>query len=282
MLQVERSRFSLLSSEVRKLAAFVRRDLLEMLSYRLAFVSDWLSMIGQVIVFYFVGRMVNPQTIAAYGGSQVSYIEFVAVGIAITTVIDVGLGKVISAVRQEQLYGTLEALLASPTASTTAQLGLAAYDMLYVPIRMTVFLVLVSVLFGANFTWTGLGPVALILLAFGPLVWGLGVVSAAGVLTFRKGTLVVGFAGFAFAVASGIYFPVGVLPTWLQPLAEANPITVALNGMRDALLGTAGYRDVLPEFLQLVPIAVVCVIAGIVAWRAALRRERGLGTLGLY
>lgn len=282
MLQVERSRFSLLSSEVRKLAAFVRRDLLEMLSYRLAFVSDWLSMIGQVIVFYFVGRMVSPQTIAAYGGSQVSYIEFVAVGIAITTVIDVGLGKVISAVRQEQLYGTLEALLASPTASTTAQLGLAAYDMLYVPIRMTVFLVLVSVLFGANFTWTGLGPVALILLAFGPLVWGLGVVSAAGVLTFRKGTLVVGFAGFAFAVASGIYFPVGVLPTWLQPLAEANPITVALNGMRDALLGTAGYRDVLPEFLQLVPIAVVCVIAGIVAWRAALRRERGLGTLGLY
>jgi ABC-2 type transport system permease protein len=113
-------------------------------------------------------------------------------------------------------------------------------------------------------------------------VWGLGIVSAAGVLTFRKGTLVIGFAGFAFAVASGIYFPVGVLPTWLQPLAEANPITVALNGMRSALLGTAGYRDVLPEFLQLVPIAVVCVIAGIVAFRAALRRERGLGTLGLY
>jgi ABC-2 type transport system permease protein len=197
-------------------------------------------------------------------------------------VLDVGLGKVISAVRQEQLYGTLEALLASPTASTTAQLGLAAYDMLYVPIRMTIFLVLVSVLFGAHFTWTGLGPVAFILLAFGPLVWGLGIVSAAGVLTFRKGTLVIGFAGFAFAVASGIYFPVGVLPTWLQPLAEANPITVALNGMRSALLGTAGYRDVLPEFLQLVPIAVVCVIAGIVAFRAALRRERGLGTLGLY
>jgi ABC-2 type transport system permease protein len=282
MLQVARSRFTLLSTEVRKLTAFVRRDLFEMLSYRLAFVSDWLSMIGQVIIFYFVGRMVSPETIAAYGGSQVSYIEFVAVGIALTAVLDVGLGKVISAVRQEQLYGTLEALLASPTASTTAQLGLAAYDMLYVPIRMTIFLVLVSVLFGAHFTWTGLGPVAFILLAFGPLVWGLGIVSAAGVLTFRKGTLVIGFAGFAFAVGSGIYFPVGVLPTWLQPLAEANPITVALNGMRSALLGTAGYRDVLPEFLQLVPIAVVCVIAGIVAFRAALRRERGLGTLGLY
>jgi ABC-2 type transport system permease protein len=280
--QIARSRVSLVSSEVRKLSAFVRRDLLEMLSYRLAFVSDWLSMIGQVVVFYFVGKMVSPETIAAYGGSQVSYIEFVAVGIALTAVLDVGLGKVISAVRQEQLYGTLEALLASPTASTTAQLGLAAYDMLYVPIRMTIFLVLVSVLFGANFTWTGLGPVAFILLAFGPLVWGLGIVSAAGVLTFRKGTLVIGFAGFAFAVASGIYFPVGVLPTWLQPLAEANPITVALNGMRSALLGTAGYRDVLPEFLELVPIAVVCVIAGIVAFRAALRRERGLGTLGLY
>jgi ABC-2 type transport system permease protein len=280
--QLARSRFSVLPSEFRKLSAFVRRDLLEMLSYRLAFVSDWLSMVGQVVVFYFVGRMVSPETIAAYGGSQVSYIEFVAVGIALTSVIEVGLGKVISAVRQEQLYGTLEALLASPTASTTAQLGLAAYDMLYVPIRMTIFLVLVSVLFGAHFTWTGLGPAAFILLAFGPLVWGLGVMSAAGVLTFRKGTLVIGFAGFAFAIGSGIYFPVAVLPAWMQPLAEANPITVALNGMRSALLGTAGYRDVLPQFVALVPFAILTVLAGLVAFRAALRRERRLGTLGLY
>jgi len=74
------SRFSVVSSEFRKLAAFVRRDLLEMLSYRLALVSDWLSMIGQVVVFYFVGRMVSPDTIAAYGGSRVSYIEYVSVG----------------------------------------------------------------------------------------------------------------------------------------------------------------------------------------------------------
>lgn len=281
MAQVEH-RVSVLSWELRKLPAFVRRDLLEALSYRLAFVSDWLSMIGQVVVFYFIGRMVNPATLQKYGGSQVSYIQFVSVGIALTSVLDVGLGKVISAVRQEQLYGTLEALLASPTASTTAQLGLVAYDMLYVPFRMTIFLTLVSLIFGAHFTWTGLGPAALVLLVFGPLTWGLGVVSAAGVLTFRKGTLVIGFAGVAFAVASGTYFPIGVLPAWLQPFAKANPITIALNGMRSALLGTAGYRDVLPQFATLVPIAVVFVLAGIVAFRAALRRERRLGTLGLY
>jgi ABC-type polysaccharide/polyol phosphate export permease len=73
-----------------------------------------------------------------------------------------------------------------------------------------------------------------------------------------------------------------VLPEWLQPIAEANPITIALDGMRSALLGTAGYRDVLPEFLQLVPIAIVFVLAGIFAFRKALRRERRLGTLGLY
>jgi hypothetical protein len=32
----------------------------------------------------------------------------------------------------------------------------------------------------------------------------------------------------------------------------------------------------------LVPVAIVSVVAGIVAFRAALRRERRLGTLGLY
>jgi len=268
--------------ELQKLSAFIRRDFLEALSYRLAFVSDWLSMLGQVVVFFFIGHMITPETLQQYGGSKVAYIEFVAVGIALTTVLEVGLGKVVSATRQEQLYGTLEAVLASPTASMTFQLGLVAYDMLYVPIRMTIFLVLVSVFFGAHFTWTGLGPAGFLLLAFAPLTWGLGVVSAAGVLTFRRGTLVIGFAGVAFAVASGTYFPIGVLPEWLQPFAEANPITIALDGMRAALIGTAGYRDVLPEFLELVPIAVAFVFAGLLAFRKALRRERRLGTLGLY
>lgn len=268
--------------EVRKLAAFVRRDFLEAWSYRLAFVSDWLSMLAQVVVFYLVGRMVDPASLGTFDGNRVSYIEFVSVGIALTSVINVGLGRVISAIRTEQLYGTLEALLATPTASSTIQAGLVAYDMLYVPIRMAIFLALVSVVFGADFTWTGLGPAALILLSFGPLAWGLGVVSGAGVLTFRKGTMVAGFAGVAFAVASGTYVPISVLPDWLQPLAEANPVTVALRGMREALLGTAGYADVLPQFLALLPVAVVFVFVGIVVFRAALRRERRLGTLGLY
>ena len=130
--------------------------------------------------------------------------------------------------------------------------------------------------------WTGLGPAALILLAFAPLVWALGITSAAGVMTFRKGGLVVGFASIAFAVLSTTYFPIGVLPSWLQPLASANPVTIALDGIRSALLGTAGYRDVLPEFLALLPIAIAFVLASIWAFRAALRRERRRGTLGLY
>jgi len=282
MAEVASGRSSVLLSEIRKLPTFVRRDLQEALSYPLVFVSDSLSMIGQIVVFYFIGRMVSPSTLEQFGGSQVSYIEFVSIGIALTSVLSVGLLTVTAAVRTEQLYGTLEALVASPTAPTTLQFGLAAYDMLYVPLRMTVFLVLVSVLFGAHYTWTGLGPAALVLLAFGPLVWGLGIISAAGVLTFRKGGLVVGFAGVAFAVLSVTYVPIGVLPSWLQPLASANPVTIALNGIRSALLGTAGYRDVLPQFLMLLPIAIAFVLASIWAFRAALRRERRLGTLGLY
>jgi ABC-2 type transport system permease protein len=282
MAQVASGRSLVLLSEIRKLPAFVRRDLSEAVSYPLVFVSDSLSMIGQIVVFYFIGRMVSPSTLEQFGGSQVSYIEFVSIGIALTSVLSVGLLTVPAAVRTEQLYGTLEALVVSPTAPTTLQFGLAAYDMLYVPLRMTVFLVLVSVLFGAHSTWTGLGPAALILLAFAPLVWALGITSAAGVLTFRKGGLVVGFASIAFAVLSTTYFPIGVLPSWLQPLASANPVTIALNGIRSALLGTAGYRDVLPQFLALLPIAIAFVLASIWAFRAALRRERRRGTLGLY
>ena len=74
MAQGASGRSLVLLSEIRKLPAFVRRDLSEAVSYPLVFVSDSLSMIGQIVVFFFIGRMVTPSTLEQYGGSQVSYI----------------------------------------------------------------------------------------------------------------------------------------------------------------------------------------------------------------
>ena len=69
----------IVASELRKVPAFLRRDVLIMLSYRLAFISDWLNLFLQVVLFYFIGRMVDSSTLPTFNGTRVTYIEFASV-----------------------------------------------------------------------------------------------------------------------------------------------------------------------------------------------------------
>lgn len=268
--------------ELRKLPAFLRRDLLVLLSYRVAFVSDIVGLVGQVLVFYFVGKMVSPSALPTYGGTEVTYLEFAAVGIAIGVFMQVGLERVGTAIRGEQLMGTLESVLMTPTAPSTVQLGSVVFDLIYVPIRTVIFLGAVAVVFGLHFDASGILPATVILLAFMPFVWGLGIMSAGLVLTFRRGSGAIGLAVIGIGLLSGAYFPLDLLPGWLQSVAAFNPMALAINGMRDALLGGTGWSDVGPTLLTLLPLAVASLAVGLVVFRTALRRERAQGTLGLY
>lgn len=271
-----------LLDELGKVTAFLRRDFLMAWSYKAAFFADWLNLVFQVGLFYFVGQIVDPQKLPAFGGSRASYLEFVSVGIAVTSFLQLGLGRSVTSLREEQLMGTLEPLLVTPTAPITLQLGSLMYDLLYVPVRTVIFLVLASLLLGASFSTSGLAPTLAILVAFIPFVWGLGLISAAGVIVTRRGAGLVGIGGLLLSATSSAFFPVGVFPGWLETLARLNPVTVALDSTRDALLGGEGWGSVLSATRVLGPATVVTFVTGVLALRFALVRERRRGSLGLY
>jgi ABC-2 type transport system permease protein len=281
-LELEPGRLRSVPGELRKLPAFVRRDFLVAWSYRLSFVSDLVNLIGQIVVFYFVGLMVDERHLPTYGGTQVTYLEFAAIGIAVGVFIQFGLDRVSAAMRGEQLMGTLESILVTPTAPATIQLGSVAFDLVYIPLRTAVFLGGATLAFGLGFSAAGIVPALLLLLAFIPFVWGLGVMTAGLILTFRRGGSFVGLGAVALGLMSGVYFPIDLLPEWLTGLAEANPITMAIDGMRDALLGGATFSDVAPTILLLLPVSAASLSLGLLVFRLAVRRERRKGTLGLY
>jgi ABC-2 type transport system permease protein len=275
-------RLAVLAGELRKVPAFVRRDFLVAWSYRISFVSDIVNLTGQVLLFAFVGKMVNPDTLPTYGGTEVTYLEFASVGIALAVFVQFGLTRVGSAVRGEQLMGTLESVLMTPTAPTTVQLGSVAFDLVYIPVRTALFLGLTAAFFGLHFSPGGALPAFLILLAFIPFVWGLGVAAGATILTIRRGGGMVGFGVLLLGFASGIYFPVDFLPGWIEATAAVNPIALAIEGVREALLGQAGLSESLEILAVLAPLSLLSLALGLGAFRLALSRERRRGTLGLY
>jgi ABC-2 type transport system permease protein len=271
-----------LAGELRKLPAFVRRDFLVAWSYRMSFVSDLVGLVGQVIVFYFIGQLVDSSRLPTFGGTSVTYLEFAAVGIALGVFIQFGLDRVSAAMRGEQLMGTLESVLMTPTAPSTIQLGSVAFDLIYIPLRTAAFLGAVTLAFGLHFQAGGIAPALLLLLAFIPFVWGLGVLTAALLLTFRRGGSLVGLGAVVVGLLSGVYFPLSLLPGWLHGIANANPVAQAINGMRESLLGGATLAELASNFALVVPFSAASLLIGLGVFRLAVRREQKRGTLGLY
>lgn len=272
----------LVVGEIAKIPAFLRRDFLTALSYRVYFVSDVLGLLSQALLFYFISKMVDTGELPAYGGSATTYLEFVVIGVAVGVFVQFALTRVAAALRQEQLQGTLESMLATPTAPGTIQLGSVVFDLVYIPVRTIVFLVVMTVAFGLDFEASGVVPATLVLLAFIPFVWGLGVLGAAVILVVRRGGGVATIAGGLLALLSGAYFPVSLLPSWLQPLSDWNPIAVTLDGMRSSLLAGADWRATADDFAILLPFSLLALVIAMAAFRLALRHERARGTLGVY
>ncbi len=269
-------------AEARKLTAFFRRDLLVAWSYRTAFFSDWLNIFLQMALFYFLGGVVDPAKLPTFGGRPTSYIEFVAIGIVVSSFVQLGLAQAVNALRNEQLMGTLESLLVTPTSPITIQLGSVMYDLAYVPVRTVLFLLLAAVVFDLAIVVGGLVIAVAVLVVLVPFVWGVGLMSAAWVITFRRGLGIVGIGAAALTGTAGAYFPVEVLPGWLEALARLNPITVALDAVRASLLAGAGWSSVAYELAFLLAAAAASLAAGNFAFHLALRRERRRGSLGLY
>jgi ABC-2 type transport system permease protein len=276
------SRLAALGEELAKVPAFFRRDLLVLWSYRTAFLSDWANLFVQVLIFYFVSRIVPSDALPRFDGRPVTYMEFVTVGIILTSFMQVSLSRLVGVVQTEQLMGTLDSLFVTPTAPITFMFGSVAYDLLYVPIRTAGFMFLASAFLGVDFHLAGLIPAVVILLAFVPFTWGLGVISAALVLTLKRGSGALGIGVTLLILGSGAYFPVEYLPGWVETITQANPVTIAMEATRHALLGRTDWSEVWSSFLGLAPWAVLSLVAGTLAFRMALRRERRRGTMGMY
>ena len=273
---------SILVAEARKVPAFMRRDLLVLLSYRAAFAGDLFYIGVQAVMFGFVAELIDESKLPSYGGVQASYFDFVMIGVIITTVCTVLLQRVATAVRQEQMIGTLEALLVTPTSATTVQVGSVAFDLIFIPVRMALLLFAVAITLGLGYEISGILPSLLLLAGLVPFVWGLGLITAAAIVTFRRGTGPLGVLMSILGLASGAFFPLALLPAWIRALAEANPVAIAMESTREALIGGAGWSAIGPDLIILFVLSGAALFAGIMAFRAALAREHRRGTLGLY
>ncbi len=91
---------------------------------------------------------------------------------------------------------------------------------------------------------------------------------------------------WAFSALSGllggVFYPITVLPQWLQMFSYILPITYSLNAMRLALLQGYSLEALAPDIIALMLFSVVMLPFSIMAFRYAVRRAKVDGSLTQY
>ena len=262
-------------------AAFMRRDWKIDVSYRIAFAIQAVATIFTLALFFFLGRAVDDSGFAERQGLETDFFGFVAVGLAVFELLRRALPAFAQRLRDEQLTGTFEALMAVPATPSAIILASAAYDFTRALVDALVLLLIAVLVFGLDLqTDPGMiGVAVLVFVASMALLASLGVAIATVTVLVQRAAGLVGVLATVLAFIGGVYFPVEVMPEPLETIAELVPLTWALELLRASLLG--GEVDE-TQLVALLVASAALVPAALWAFHLALRRARRTGKLAQY
>lgn len=257
--------------------AFARRDLLQQGSYVATNALRAFSIVVLLVVFRFVGELVDAGPTRVPGG----YFAFFVTGIALASLLTLGIRGFAQEIREGQLAGTLEILFLSPVPPWE----LALWGSLWSLCRNLAALV-AYLLFGSLFGLGHLEPAwgallvvtAASVFAFAPL----GVLAAAYVVLWKKGDPVSFALAAASSLVAGVYFPLRLLPHWLQVAAQCFPLTHSVRAFRSAFIGGQGVAAIAPSLGILAAFGLVLGPLSLFLFDRAVARAKKTGSLTQY
>lgn len=262
-----------------KLLAFLKRDFLSEVSYRVAFLFQVAGMFFSIAAFYFMTKMMNPKV---EGLDGIAPFPWLLVGLAFQYYFSTALYAFSSKIRGEQLLGTLEAMLVSPTPTSIVIFSSAAWDFAYGAIRVAIYLLFATFVFGVTLHGNSLVALGLGIILTLLSSAGLGILSASFILYFKRGDPINFFLSALTTFFGNVFFPVQTLPQSLQWVSEFLPITWSLRIVRGSLLQGKPFSDLRNELARLAVLTLILLPFGLFFSRIAIRKAKKEGSLIQY
>jgi ABC-2 type transport system permease protein len=268
---------SSLGATLRGFNAVLRRDYVVYISYRSRLASQVLTSVFSLTLFYYVSRLVHVNGFATPG----AYFGFVIVGIALISVLYSCFG-VAETVRQELIAGTFERLLLSPFGPICSVLAMAVFPLLVSFVLAGFTLLIGWVAFGLSLHWAtvplAIPAMGLALLAFLPF----GLAFAALTVVMKQGNVGTSWVIALISIVGGLYFPITLLPGWIQTASEFQPFTPATELLRHLLVGTPQSESIGLIVAKITLFAAVLLPVSLWALSHSIRIGRRRGTIIEY
>jgi ABC-2 type transport system permease protein len=162
----------------------------------------------------------------------------------------------------ERWEGTIEYTFMAPLSRAMHLGGSGVFAVLYGLVRAILLFVVVALFFGLSMPDANFAAALAILGIASVSFFGIGMMTAVlPLISPEKGAQLGFIAQGMMLVVSGVYYPVSVMPGWMEWLSTISPATYALRGIRASILDGAGlaWADVWP----LLVIGIVSIPLGL-------------------
>jgi ABC-2 type transport system permease protein len=180
----------------------------------------------------------------------------------------------------ERWEGTIEYTLMAPVRRVTHMAGQTIFAVFYSLIFSSIILVVTVFLFDIDMTGANMFGGMLMLIVGSLSFIGVGIMGSVLPLLFpERGSQMTHVIIAVLLLVSGVYYPVSVLPEFLQKLAVISPATYVLDGTRLALLQGTPTQELWPFIWPTLIMGLIAIPVGLWVFGMAERYAKRAGKL---
>jgi ABC-2 type transport system permease protein len=180
----------------------------------------------------------------------------------------------------ERWEGTIEYTFMAPVPRITHMMGQTAFSLVYGLLHTTVILAIVALFFKLDLSGANMGGSLIVLLAGSLSFIGLGILASVMPLLFpERGAQMTHVLQATLLLVSGVYYPVSVLPGWMQAVARFSPATYVLEGVRAGLLSGQPTSELWQYVWPLLVMGMIFIPVGLFVFGVAERYAKRTGKL---
>ncbi len=267
---------------LRKAWAFIKKDFHIQSSYRISFLFEWLGILIHAATFYFVAKLFEQNLTPYLKEYQTGYFPFVLIGIAFSGYLSIAIRSFSGNIRREQMMGTLEAMITTPTRLPILIVSLSLWNFIFTSISSFIYLSCGVLFFDVDLSHMNIGATLIILLLTIVSFSCIGIISASFVIVLKKGDPVSWLTDTFARFFGGALFPVIILPKGLRTISYFLPITYSLKALRHSLLQGYGFSMLRFEIGILLAFCIILGPLSLWTFRGAVRKAKNTGSLAHY
>jgi len=219
----------------------------------------------------------------AQGGSEAdrqALVLYLGIGTVVWAYLQAVFSNIGEMISWERWEGTIEYTMMAPISRLTHMLGVSIFSIAFGLMRSALLLGVLSLFFDVNLGGANLLGATIVMLVGSVSFIGFGIMAASLPLLFpERGEEMTFVISSVLLLVSGVYYPVSVLPGWMEGLATVSPATYVLEGMRAAILDGAATTSLGDDLLPILLLGALALPVGIGVFNAAERYAKRTGKL---